>query len=105
AEKEGEQVAASLAPPAAAKPEAAKSAADRGVLKALRAIPAEQLLKSAETETVRPIVDSWVLPQDVASTFAQGKQNDVPLIVGYNADEGTTLAPQAANLKAAMFAA
>jgi para-nitrobenzyl esterase len=43
------------------------------------------------------------LPQDIATIFSQGKQNDVPLIVGYNADEGTTLAPQGANLKAVMF--
>jgi para-nitrobenzyl esterase len=106
AEREGIKLAASLAPPAAGKPEAAaKSPADHIVLKALRAIPAEQLLKAAESETVRPMVDGWVLPQEIASVFAQGRQNDVPLIVGYNADEGTTLAPQGANLNALMFAA
>lgn len=49
----------------------------------LRAMPAEELL----TALRRPmgmglIVDGWVLPQDVYSTFAEGKQNDFPLIVG-----------------------
>ena len=72
-------------------------------MKVLRAMPPQELLKAGETETVRTIVDGWVLPQDVATIFAQGKQNDVPLIVGYNADEGTALAPQGANLTAVMF--
>jgi para-nitrobenzyl esterase len=71
-------------------------------IKALRAKPAEELLKSNEPVT-RAIVDGWVLPQDVNTIFAQGKQNDVPLIVGSNADEGTSLAPQGANTKASGF--
>ncbi len=103
AEKEGEKLAASLVSPAADKAESAQSSPDRNILKTLRAKPAEEVLKSYETDTVRAIVDGWVLPQDLATIFSQGKQNDVPLIVGYNADEGTTLAPQAANLKAVMF--
>jgi para-nitrobenzyl esterase len=49
------------------------------------------------------MVDGWVVPEDIATIFAQGRQNDVPLLVGYNADEGTTLAPQGANIKALMF--
>lgn len=105
AEKEGEKLAASLAPaPAAeAKTEAGDKPSSQSILKALRAKSAEELLKASDAETLRPMVDGWVLPEDVATIFAQGKQNDVPLIVGYNADEGTTLAPQAANLKAMMF--
>jgi para-nitrobenzyl esterase len=105
AEKEGEKLAASLttASSAEANNEAGQTPSSNEILKSLRARPAEELLKASETETVRTIVDGWVLPQDIATIFAQGKQNDVPLIVGYNADEGTTLAPQAANLKAMMF--
>ena len=107
AEKEGEKLAASMAPaPAAdAKTQGEDKPSPQSILKTLRAKPAEELLKSAETETVRAIVDGWVLPEDVATIFAQGRQNDVPLIVGYNADEGTTLAPQGARLNAAMFTA
>jgi para-nitrobenzyl esterase len=44
-----------------------------------------------------------VLPDEVHTIFAQGKQNDVPLIVGFNSDEGTTLAPQGASLTSAAF--
>jgi para-nitrobenzyl esterase len=104
AEKEGEKLAAVLTatPIADAKADSAENTAP-SILKALRAKPAEELLKASDAETVRTVVDGWVLPQDVATIFAQGKQNDVPLLVGYNADEGTTLAPQGANMKAFMF--
>ncbi len=105
AEKDGAKLAASMTsePPTAVKEATGQKPASTDVLKALRAKPAEELLKASDAETVRPMVDGWVLPQDIATIFAQGKQNDIPLIVGYNADEGTTLAPQGANLKAVMF--
>lgn len=105
AEKEGEKLAAALTSSPGVEPnaEGGQTTGAASTLKALRAKTAEELLKASDSETVRTIVDGWVLPQDVATIFAQGKQNDVPLIVGYNADEGTALAPQAANLKAMMF--
>jgi para-nitrobenzyl esterase len=90
AEKAGEGLAASLG-------------VTEDVLKTLRAKTAEELLKASSEQNVRQAVDGWVLPQDVYTIFAQGKQNDVPLIVGFNSDEGTTLAPQGANLKKEMF--
>jgi carboxylesterase type B len=31
------------------------------------------------------------VPDHPASIYAQGKQNDVPLLVGWNADEGSSL--------------
>ena len=107
AEKDGAKLAESVAstPAAAAKEETGQKPASADILKTLRTRPAEELLKASDAETVRPMVDGWVLPQDIATIFAQGKQNDVPLIVGYNADEGTTLAPQGVNLKAMMFIA
>ena len=90
AEKSGAALAASLG-------------AGETPIKTLRAKPAEELLKASDEQTVRPMVDGWVLPQDVYTIFAEGKQNDVPLLLGFNADEGTTLAPQAANLRAALY--
>lgn len=78
-----------------------ESAADK--VKALRAISAEELLKATDHDTARAIVDGYVLPQSVAEIFAAGRQNDVPLLLGSNADEGTSLVPQAVNLKAAGF--
>jgi para-nitrobenzyl esterase len=110
AEKEGAKLGRLLAPDSAPqksdslqKSGAAAGPANLDVLKELRAMSAQNLLKAGETETVRPIVDGYVLPEDIATTFSQGRQNAVPLIVGYNADEGTTLAPQAMNLKAIVF--
>jgi para-nitrobenzyl esterase len=73
---------------------AAKIGANDG-LKTLRSKSAEELQKAGYEQTVRPIVDGWVVPQDIAAVFAAGKQNDVPLIAGFNADEGTSLAPLA----------
>lgn len=34
-----------------------------------------------------PVVDGYALPQSVRDTFANGRQNDVPMITGANADE------------------
>jgi para-nitrobenzyl esterase len=56
-------------------------------LEELRAKPAEDLLKGGRGGG--PVVDGWFLPEDVGTVFAQGKQNDVPLLGGSNKDEGT----------------
>lgn len=34
-------------------------------------------------------IDGWVLPASVEDIFKSGKQNDVPMLAGWNADEGT----------------
>lgn len=59
----------------------AKSIAD------LRRIPADAILKGPRLAS-GTVVDGWVLPQDVHDTFAAGKQNDVPLIIGSMAADG-----------------
>jgi para-nitrobenzyl esterase len=56
-------------------------------LEDLRAMPAEDLLKGGRGGG--PVIDGWFLPEDVGTAFAEGKQNDVPLISGSNKDEGT----------------
>jgi para-nitrobenzyl esterase len=89
-EKAGEKLAAALG-------------ATQDTLKALRAKSTDEVLKAGNEQVVRPVVDGWVLPQDIYTIFAQGKQNDVPLLIGNNADEGTTLAPQGAMIKAAVY--
>jgi para-nitrobenzyl esterase len=48
-------------------------------------------------------VDGWILPEEVSSIFAKGKQSDVPVIAGYNADEMRTLAPLPAGATAKTF--
>jgi para-nitrobenzyl esterase len=66
-------------------------------LKAMRAVPVEKIIdvfnNDAEGKKFRtqPNVDGWVLPDEVRNLFAQGKQNDVNVIVGSNANEMTTL--------------
>ncbi|MBN1381914.1 MAG: carboxylesterase family protein [Deltaproteobacteria bacterium] len=34
-------------------------------------------------------VDDWIIPDEIDSIFKQGRQNNVPLMTGSNADEGT----------------
>ncbi len=57
-------------------------------LAALRAKPAADLMKVTGGGS-SPVVDGYVLPKDVRTIYAEGKQNDVPLLIGSNADEGT----------------
>jgi para-nitrobenzyl esterase len=91
-EKEGRQLAAR----AGAGPEA---------LKSLRAMPAADLVKATTDDDIDAVVDGWVLPQSVYSIFAQGKQNDVPVVVGSNANEGTIFAPPGGSITPDEFAA
>jgi para-nitrobenzyl esterase len=58
----------------------------------LRAKTAAELVDSGQPGQslgFRPVIDGYVLPMDVYMIFAQGKQNDVPILVGWNADEGS----------------
>jgi para-nitrobenzyl esterase len=62
-------------------------------LAALRTKSAEELqAKSGGYQG--PDVDGYVLPEDVYTIFSKGKQNDVPLLLGSNADEGTMFTPE-----------
>ncbi len=59
----------------------------------LRAIPATDLVKAIETQKApgvrfNPDVDGEFLPQSVPLIFAAGKQAHVPLLAGWNRDEG-----------------
>jgi para-nitrobenzyl esterase len=51
----------------------------------MRAKSAADLLKAGGT--FWPNVDGYLLPTDVQSIFAQGKQSQIPLLAGWNADE------------------
>ena len=61
----------------------------------LRAKPADEILKGRVPGS--PIIDGYVLPQSVGEIFKQGKQNDVPVILGWNEDEGFGGAPVSAD--------
>ncbi len=63
-------------------------------LAALRAIPAQKLLDAFSPPQspgfdFGPDVDGYFLPEPVPAIFAAGKQNDVPLLAGWNHDEGS----------------
>jgi para-nitrobenzyl esterase len=60
----------------------------------LRALSADELYaKYQEHEfRFRPIVDGWVVPDQVLAIFEWGEQNDVPMLTGYTADEGSSRA-------------
>ncbi|MCU1382291.1 MAG: hypothetical protein JWL71_988 [Acidobacteria bacterium] len=63
-------------------------------LAALRAVPAETIA-AVESFRAGANVDGWVLPDEVRAIFAQKKQNDVPVLIGSNANEWTTLSSPA----------
>ena len=53
----------------------------------LRTKPAAEIL-NVRSRLNAAVVDGWVLPQDVSSTFAAGRQIDVPLVAGSVGDDG-----------------
>jgi para-nitrobenzyl esterase len=80
-----------------------KFAQAKGVpsIRELRAISAKDLTVDGGIRFA-PVVDGWFLPADVVATFAQGKQNDVPMLTGLTADEGSA-SPTYGKIKADEF--
>lgn len=68
------------------------AAIDARSLAELRALSAAELLARYQTKEFRfrPIVDGWLVPDQVTTIHEQGKQNDVPLLTGWTADEGSS---------------
>ena len=58
----------------------------------LRRMDADTLIR--QPWTPRVIVDGHVLCEDMTTIYNHHRQNDVPLLVGWNADEGKDLAPE-----------
>ena len=69
----------------------------------LRKLEPEQFLKDGLGGTTYPIIDGYVLPEDPYTAFASGRQNDVPLLIGSNADEGRPMIA-GRNVRRASFA-
>jgi para-nitrobenzyl esterase len=60
----------------------------------LRALPAQKILDpfippQSQGFDFGPDVDGYFLPEPVPAIFAAGEQNDVPLLAGWNHDEGS----------------
>ncbi|OGP50365.1 MAG: hypothetical protein A2Y79_11620 [Deltaproteobacteria bacterium RBG_13_43_22] len=93
-EKQGERIAQELG--CADKPDP---------LAALRALSADRILEGTKPvlgliegigekgNRFGPITDGWVIPEDIFTIYKQGKQLNVPLIVGTNANEGIIFLP------------
>jgi para-nitrobenzyl esterase len=72
--------------------DAEKAGAKLGTLAELRAKSADELNK-IQGGYLGPVVDGYFLPDEVETIYAQGKQNDVPTLIGSNEDEGTLFTP------------
>jgi para-nitrobenzyl esterase len=70
-------------------------------LKELRQLPADRLTGNADG-IVHPVIEPYVLPASPYEAFASGRQNDVPLLLGSNADEARSLT-DVSQVKAATF--
>ena len=75
AQRDGEKYAASLG---------------AASLKDLRRLPATQLTGNAGG-IVHPVIEPYLLPLSPYEAFASGLQNDVPLLIGSNADEARAI--------------
>lgn len=67
-----------------------KNGARAGSIKDLRAKSPQDIMKM---QGFSVNVDGWLLPTDVNTIFEKGQQNDVPVLIGSNADEGTAFMP------------
>lgn len=64
-------------------------------IKDLRAMPTDQVLEAVRKKTpagFSPVVDGRLLTEPVPDTYDAGKQAHVPLLAGWNADEGSFFA-------------
>lgn len=89
AEREGEAFAASL---------------NTTSLAALRKRPAVDLLNGKMPSGAHPVIEPHLLPATPFDTFAKGAQNDVPILIGVNAEEARALT-DVRQVTAANFAA
>jgi para-nitrobenzyl esterase len=67
----------------------------------LRALPAEALLHGKADSINHPVIEPLVMPRSPYDVFAAGSQNDVPLLVGSNANEAGAMIPDLAKTTAA----
>jgi para-nitrobenzyl esterase len=84
-----------------------KYAASLGVtsLEELRRLPAAALLGGSNAGGItHPVIEPYVLPVTPYEAFTSGQQNDVPLLIGSNAEEARSLV-DVTHVKAATFAA
>jgi para-nitrobenzyl esterase len=59
----------------------------------LRKIPADKVPGGFGMPGGWPIIDGYVIPDDQHILYEAKKYNDVPILVGYNSDEGASFSP------------
>jgi len=59
----------------------------------LRKIDADKLPSGWGLGSAWPVVDGYVIPDDQYELYEAGKYNDVPVLIGYNSDEGLSFLP------------
>jgi para-nitrobenzyl esterase len=57
---------------------------------ALRALPGETILQARGT-SFHPVIEPWLLPRAPYDVFTEGRQHDVPVLVGWNTEEARSL--------------
>ena len=90
--------------------EFAKSAFGTDDLTALRKLSVDELLAGSTSATnhhprFSPDVDGYFLPKPVSEIYAAGEQAHIPVLAGWNADEGRGFLPHGQTTTAASFAA
>lgn len=70
--------------------EAYSKSAGANSISELRKIDAEKLPGGRGLGMSWPIIDGYVIPDDQHNLYEAGKYNDVPVLVGYNSDEGAS---------------
>lgn len=79
-------------------PEGARDAGDQlseelggASLAEMRAMPVDKIVRAASKLKVgwRPAIDNHVLPRSPTQIYADGEQNDVPILLGSNKDEAS----------------
>lgn len=60
-------------------------------LEELKAKDADEILQAGADLSFRPVVDGHIFKDEIRNLYADGNMNAVPLMVGFNAHEGTTL--------------
>jgi Carboxylesterase type B len=78
-------------------------AADEGVkyaqkagaasIEELRKMPADKLPMGWGVGSSWPVIDGYVIPDVQYKLYNKGKYNDVPVLIGYNSDEGLSFSP------------
>lgn len=67
--------------------------AGAATLEDLRKLAPSELPSGWGSGAAWPIVDGWIIPDDQYRLYEAGQYNDVPILVGYNSDEGLSFSP------------